>query len=234
MSQFCFFLLCILNQVLYLDGNAQDTIIIKKSFVIDYTKDREARKKAYEEMHITAFDECVDFTVWDKPKYKAANTAANADYLTPEEKKVYYYLNLMRLNPSLFADTYLHHLLNCTDYYPRSLIRDLRQLKKKPLLYPDRKLYESAKCHAIESGERGYHGHDRIHCPEDFTAECCEYGDDDAWRIVMNLLIDEGVSSLGHRYACMTDYDRLGVSIQPHKTSEFNAVLDFGYSSENR
>lgn len=94
--------------------------------------------------------------------------------------------------------------------------------------------HETAKCLAVESGESGSHGHKRIKCSEDYTAECIEYGDDDAWRIVMNLLIDEGVSSLGHRYACMTDYDRLGVSIQPHKTSEFNAVLDFGYSSGDR
>ena len=56
-----------------------------------------------------------DYPEWNEPAYLAANSAQNEDYLTDKEKKVYYYLNLVRMNPKLFADTYLAYLKNSTD-----------------------------------------------------------------------------------------------------------------------
>lgn len=199
------------------------------------THDELARQEAVEEISAAEEDTVVDFSVWDKPKYHAANAASEEDYLTSEEKKVFYYLNLMRMNPGLFAATYLHALKDSKDYYESTLIRELKRLSPKPILVPDRKLFESAKCHAVESGQNGSIGHERKRCAEHFVGECCHYGDADALEIVKNLLIDKGVESLGHRRICMMDFNRLGVSIQPHKTFKANAVLDFGYSSdENR
>jgi uncharacterized protein YkwD len=169
-----------------------------------------------------------DFSAsWKDPKYLEANSAFNEDYLTAEEKRIYYYLNLVRMNPKLFADTYLSHLRNSRDTYERSLYSELQKIKPLPVLKPNRKLYESAKCHATESGERGYVGHKRSKCTEYFMGECCQYGLSNALEIIISLLIDQDVSSLGHRRICLGNYTELGVSIQPHKSYGVNAVLDF-------
>jgi hypothetical protein len=45
----------------------------------------------------------------------------------------------------------------------------------------------------------------------------------------MALLVDEGVANLGHRLICFTTYNKIGVSIAPHKEYGNNAVLDFYY-----
>lgn len=169
----------------------------------------------------------VDFSPWDDPKYLAANSAKDEDYLAEEEKQVFYYLNLVRMNPKLFADTYLKHLKNSDDDYESSLYTELQALKPFPVLQPNRELYESARCHAIECGERGYIGHERFKCKEYFMGECCYYGETDALGIITALLIDQGIESLGHRRICLGDYTELGVSIQPHKTYDENCVLDF-------
>ena len=169
----------------------------------------------------------VYYPQWNVPEYDDANTAKNEDYITVEEKQVYYYLNLVRMNPKLFTDTYLKHLKNSKNYYESSLYKELRRLKPLPILKPNRKLFESAQCHAIESGERGYVGHNRFKCKEYFMGECCSYGESDALEIVTSLLIDQDVKSLGHRNICLGMYTELGVAIRPHKGYGENAVLDF-------
>jgi hypothetical protein len=169
----------------------------------------------------------VNFSVWNDPKYLAANSAKNEDYLTDAEKEVYYYLNLARMNPKLFADTFLKDMKNSPDEYESSLYAELQKLKPLPVLIPNRKLFESARCHAIESGERGLITHERFECEEFFMGECCYYGETGASGIVISLLVDERIESLGHRRICLDDYTQLGVSIQPHITYGENCVMDF-------
>ena len=169
----------------------------------------------------------VCYPQWNDSRYSAAHSAYNENYLTSTEKQVYYYLNLVRMNPKLFAETYLDNLKSSKDYYESSLYKELKHLKPLPLLKPNRELFESARCHAIESGERDYTGHNRKKCKPSFMGECCHYGVSSPLEIVTSLLIDKGVSSLGHRKICLGNYTELGVSIQPHKTFGENAVLDF-------
>ena len=158
----------------------------------------------------------------------SANTACNEEYLSDEEKRVYYFLNLARINPKHFADTYLSYLKPSRDHYESSLYSELQKLQPLPVLKPNRKLFESAKCHAVESGEKGYVGHERFKCTQYFMGECCQYGVSEALEIVIHLLIDQGIPSLGHRKICLSaGYTELGVSIQPHKTYGINTVLDF-------
>jgi uncharacterized protein YkwD len=164
---------------------------------------------------------------WSDPKYNVANSAKNEDYLSEVEKEVYYYLNLVRMNPKLFADTYLKDMKNSADNYKSSLYAELQKLKPLPVLMPDRKLYESARCHAMESGKRGFVGHKRFKCDEYYMGECIYYGETDALGIVTALLVDEGVESLGHRRIFLDNFTEMGVSIQPHKTFIKNCVLDF-------
>ena len=174
---------------------------------------------------------------WDKPEYRVCNTAAAVSYLTEAEKQIIYVLNLARMNPPLFTKTVIEKypsfvgrpdLVN-SDYYI-TLRAAMRNRKPLPLLQPDLRLYGSAQCHAVSSGERGYVGHNRMtrECKDAkyFFGECCQYGYDDPLKVVMALLIDEGVPSLGHRDILLSPYNKIGVSLQPHRSYRWNAVLD--------
>jgi len=116
-------------------------------------------------------------------------------------------------------------------YYYNSLVEDLKILKpNQSPLFPDSNLFLSAKCHAFESGKTGYVGHDRKKnsCKKDFYGECCYYGLEDAFVVVISLLIDENVHSLGHRKIMLSnEYTLIGVSLQPHINYGTNTVLDF-------
>lgn len=177
---------------------------------------------------------------WDDPKYLQCNTAANVKYMNEKEKELIYILNLLRSNPGLFANTVVQQYpkyigmedLQDVDEY-RSLLVTLGKLKPLPLLYPDSLCYASAQCHAYSSGQSSYVGHERkdkdCEIKEYFDGECCDYGHDTPLAILMSLLIDEDVPTLGHREICLNLYKKIAVSIQPHKSYETIAVLDFLY-----
>ncbi|HSC55136.1 MAG TPA: hypothetical protein VLC98_16000 [Phnomibacter sp.] len=178
-------------------------------------------------------------TAWNNAAYKKANTAAKANYLDAKEKQVIYILNLARMNPVLFANTVVpkfparigdDNLSKHRDYL--SLLATLKKTKPLPILYPDSLCWVSANCHAVSSGEASYEGHDRINiiCEEKshFSAECCHYGYSDALDVVVSLLIDEDVPSLGHReILLMQRLTKVGVAFAPHKEYGVNTVLDF-------
>ena len=177
---------------------------------------------------------------WNDAKYLACNTAANAGYMSKEEREVVYILNLLHANPRLFANTVAAkypaysrkpRLTNLPEFI--SLLDTLRTLDPKPFVGPDSLCFESAKCHAITSGIEGYVGHDRKteECKKKrrHNGECCQYGTKDPLSIVMSLLIDEKVPTLGHRFLFLSTFKGIGVSIQPHKTYGTNTVIDFSY-----
>ncbi|MBM3431798.1 MAG: CAP domain-containing protein [Bacteroidetes bacterium] len=175
---------------------------------------------------------------WNHARFSNCHTAAQTDYLTSKEKNVFYILNLARQHPRLFLTTVIEKYpeyigeenLRQSPYY-KSLVTYLKQKNPQPILYPDQTLYESARCHALTSGETSYVGHKRrtqaCKKVESFLGECCDYGYDDPLSIVMDLLIDEDIPDLGHRLIMFNPYTKLGVSIQPHKKYRWNAVLDF-------
>lgn len=168
---------------------------------------------------------------WHDSYYNKANTAKDADYLTPQEKEVYYYLNLARLNPGLYAETLLKEYAGVIDNdYEKSLYDKLKEMKPLKVIKPSKKHWESAKCHAIATGKKGIIGHKRIgDCDKYYSGECCSYGLARAKDIVADLLIDEGVPSLGHRKILLGRYQVMGVAIRPHKKYGTNAVIDLGY-----
>ena len=171
--------------------------------------------------------------MWNDAKYLKCNTATKARYLTPAEKEVIYVLNLVRMDPALFANTVLPKYPVTHSPYYESLLVKLRTIKPLGALASDSLCFVGAKCHAVNSGIEGYVGHERgtQECRDKwyFNGECCDYGHDKALDIVLSLLIDDGVPSLGHRNICLSKYVKLGVSIQPHKLYRYNAVLDFHY-----
>ena len=291
---------------------------------------------------------------WDNPVYRLANSAKDADYLTGEEKMIYYYLNMVRMNPDLFLQTFIkprlhvkyhgqievvvpvydtlrvenynqsltkeefynlpvHRIymnelpknvenryiekkimhknsrgqkfrfnINYTGlynylsqnrpelltlkniskfigtqsgkgliryklynknvtYYNRtykeetsnshyylSLFRKLAEMKPRGILKPDYQLFKTAECWAVEAGERGLKGHDRINCRKDYNAEACDYGNNNGFDVVLNLLVDKFVPSLGHRKILLGNFSEMGAAIRPHNSDlDYTAVLDF-------
>ncbi len=180
------------------------------------------------------------YSDWNNPIYDVANTALLTTYLSADEKEFIKLWNYCRLNPQLFLNTYLKNIVDKSPQnrtkYESSLIVDLQKQQPLPVIRPDKVLFNSAKCHAYNSGVVGHVGHNRksytANCPMVFRAECCSYGNLDPLGHLINLLVDEGVASLGHRVALLTNYQFAGVSIQPHKTYSTNIVIDMHYSSQ--
>ena len=160
--------------------------------------------------------------------------------MSEKERTVIYVLNLVRAYPALFAKTVVAQYpalsgkneLSKNSYY-LSLLTTLQALNALPLLTDNEKCYQSAYCHAVQSGKTGYVGHNRqtAECEKKkyFFGECCDYGNDNPVEIVVTLLIDKDIASLGHRKILLGKYTSAGVSIQAHKTYRFNTVLDFYY-----
>lgn len=96
--------------------------------------------------------------------------------------------------------------------YYKSLLDTMSRLKTMNLLYPDSLCFAGAQCHALNSGAEGYVGHNRSteECRKKwyYNGECCNYGHNNPLDIIMSLLIDEDVPSLGHRNICLGSYKR--------------------------
>lgn len=178
-----------------------------------------------------------------------ANSVKTEKLLNDKEKGLYYYLNLARNKPSLYAELYLHPSLKdymrkdiaidpfnidtstiwYYSYYVKSLYLEMKKMAPAGILTFNDKCRESAECHALSVGKKGLITHDRVDgCKSYFSGECCYYGSDDPENVITELLIDTGVVSLGHRHICLSSgYSSLGVAIRDHKTFRKNCVLDF-------
>ncbi len=178
---------------------------------------------------------------WNDIKYSSCNTAANVAYLSNDEKEIIYILNLIRTNPVLFSNTVLKKYpflsgkgyLASDEFYYQSLVNTLMKMQPLNMLTPDKACFESAKSHALTSGISGYVGHKRVNSSSEkkktYNGECCDYGNSEPLEIVLSLLIDEGIPSLGHRNIFLSSYAKVGVSIQPHAKYRTNTVFDFLY-----
>ncbi|MEI6142126.1 MAG: CAP domain-containing protein [Mariniphaga sp.] len=181
----------------------------------------------------------------------AANTAGSVSYMSDEEKKVVQYMNLARMDGDKFYQSFIPEFL---EYYNRafsdkiqpnnkyllSLKADLKKVKGLVVLQPFKNLYLSATFHARDMGKLGMTGHNssdgtscdkrirRFYPNASCWSENCSYGMGSAINIVCQLLIDDGISSLGHRTNILKSVQRLvGVSIAPHKGYNYNCVMDF-------
>ena len=178
---------------------------------------------------------------WDADLVRSLNTGAESEYLNEEEKKVILFMNMARKNGSLFAETFLlsyiqeKNLENSS--YIRSLRRDLNNTSGLDALLPEKDLTAVAQGHARKSGEKGTTGHNEFEKrfkpllgkPYVQVAENCSYGYEQAIDIVISLLIDEGIKSLGHRKNMLSkEFNSVGVAIRPHRKYRINCVIDFG------
>ncbi|RZM27200.1 MAG: CAP domain-containing protein [Pedobacter sp.] len=196
---------------------------------------------------------------WTQEELNRANTASNVTYLTEEEKKIVFYMNLARIDGPKFFNTYfqdyvdMHNLqmkkysnykdlkINRYDPYYRGLKEDLQNVKNLSLLYPDESLSYVSKQHGKDMNKHNVAGHnsydgrtmvDRIekYYPNRGMAENLAFGFSTGLANVSLLLLDQGVSDLGHRKNILNNtlgLNIVGVSIQPHPHYKYSATVDF-------
>jgi uncharacterized protein YkwD len=160
------------------------------------------------------------------------------------EEEVLKLLNSVRTNPENFIKTYLTPYLKdnnlTTNRYAKSLLSDLKKTKTMGALKMSAPLSDVAKLHAEDMGRSGSIGHtssdgtpfaERVRSKAKAggrIAENCDYGHETALDIVMALLIDDGIASLGHRKNILEPaYQWVGIAIAEHKTYRVNTVMDF-------
>lgn len=185
-------------------------------------------------------------------EYERANTAAHVAYLSQNEKEVIRQLNLARMDARRYCDYYVEQFVNYqntiyspkilpSNRYLKSLKADAIKVKNLPLLYPDERLGRSSAFHARDMGITGRTGHDSSngkpfekrllkYLGTDTLAygENCSYGFEEASYIVSDLLIDNGITSLGHRHNILDpEYHSVGVGIFTHTVYQYNCVMDF-------
>jgi uncharacterized protein YkwD len=120
-------------------------------------------------------------------------------------------------------------------------VRALASAQPVGPLAPRPGLSRAAADHARDQGPRGAVGHDgsdgsdpgaRIRRYETARpaawGENIGYGYGDARRIVISLLVDDGVANRGHRENIMNGrFDSIGVAVGPHKGYRSMCVMDF-------
>lgn len=172
-------------------------------------------------------------------KFKADSLKIEkCSFATRLEKDVYHYLNYARTRPYEFCEKFVIPQWDKSNKFENSLVATLQSMEPVDPVLPDYNGYQSAYCHARTSGLTGYVGHSRQKdpktgkvCEKQFWGECCSYGSygsDAGLAVILQLLIDEGVESLGHRKICLSSgYSLVGISLQYHKKYGYNCVLDF-------
>ena len=153
-------------------------------------------------------------------------------------------MNIARMNPLMFSDVYLKDYLKTNGSrtsFVKSLEETLGTMVAVKALVPAKDLFDESLRHATDMGTTGRKGHNSLqgrNIKQRFEVlqktyvsygENCDYGNSDALGIVFSLLIDEEVKNLGHRKNILNAaYNTVGVSLQPHKKTEWNCVMDFG------
>jgi uncharacterized protein YkwD len=189
---------------------------------------------------------------------QALDTARNAVYLDQVERDVVLELNKVRTNPAAYADSHLvtrrryyrakiyrrpGNIDLVTSEGVRAIdecIRVLKSVSSRNRLKPSRGLSRAADDHVRDTGPRGITGHvgtrgstlsNRVSRYGDWGAyigEAISYGNDEAREIVIQLLVDDGVPSRGHRKILLQEeFSRVGVAVGAHKTYGAMCVIDF-------
>ncbi len=182
------------------------------------------------------------FKSWQSKDLAKANSARTFKDISFQEKKVIFYINLARMNGTLFADTYLKDYREDVripkNKYYRSLVKTLKEQNSLPPLQPKEDLFKEAIKHAKEMGRTGKKGHRsanhksfeermrKLNQKYQRLKENNQYGFPDALSIVIDLLIDEDKESLIHRKTLLhKDLKYIGVGIRAHKKYQTNTSL---------
>lgn len=175
---------------------------------------------------------------WSKSQFDEANTARDISYLTKSEKETIMYINLCRLFPKEFLELEVNPYQIDEDYgdsvvkefkeFKRSLQSDLQTRTPCQSLKFERALFLDAKCYSREISKNDRNPHGRIDCKKNNYAECVSFGEETGKDIALQLLVDAGVASLGHREICLyKSFSKIGVSCNSHSEYKFCAVAEF-------
>lgn len=169
------------------------------------------------------------------------------EYSYAQSDDVLKIMNEVRTHPQEFLQTRLlpfvkEHEME-SNPYARSLIEELKVAKSINPLQLSPVLTKLARGHALDMGEKGKVGHTssngmtfenrvRKKIKTGMIAENCDYGNTEPLDIVMSLLIDDGIASLGHRKNILhPQLSFVGIAIEKHKTYRMNCVMDFASSN---
>jgi hypothetical protein len=180
-----------------------------------------------------------DTSVWNK-----LNRHAYFKKLSMEEKEVFYYTNLVRLRPKFFVDSVLQKFVQL---YPNMKGGNFNSLQKELLAYvpvsrlmlPDSAMMRLSRGHAKDMGKTGQYGHsgsngesfeERMARGKYYSClgENINVGAYTAGEAVIHLLIDKGVSNLGHRKNILSkEYNFMGVGVDSYQGKTSITVQDF-------
>lgn len=164
--------------------------------------------------------------VWSKSELDSAKTADTCAALNGVEKDAVMYFNLARMYPKKFARIEIPGYYGTKKYgdyikgspYIVTLTEMLDTIAPLPALTPIDSMISNARCFAVEMGDAGYTGHERVNCKKEKKyAECSSFGMDTGKDIVMQMLIDHNIESLGHRKNCLNpSYTKIGLALHSH------------------
>jgi len=171
----------------------------------------------------------------------AADTVKDATYLTALEKDIVRELNLVRTNPKAYAEQFIKPCVLYPSADVKECYTDMIKTKAMGLLSPSLGMTEAARYHVRDQSVTGAVGHsssdgktfdkrlDLFGKWSGAIAENISYGEDTAQGIVIQLLVDSGVSSKGHRRNILNpNYLLIGVATGPHAEYGVMCVQDFG------
>lgn len=126
-------------------------------------------------------------------------------------------------------------------------IASLKKTKPAGLLKVSKGLSRAAKDHTIDQGKTGKTGHDGSDGSDPFkrmnrygkwtatAGENISYGEENAREIVLQLLIDDGVPSRGHRNNIMNPtFGIVGIACGNHKEYKWMATMDLAGGYEEK
>lgn len=175
---------------------------------------------------------------WTAAEVAVADLARGEPAWTDEEKNALLHVNLARLYPSKYWNIEVEPWDPEEDYL-RDDARELASLKRTLVsmapvaaLSPSSTLRAEAECLAKLQARTGAIGHERgprcPRAPQGMWAENCSYGYSGGRDIIISLLIDENVPSLGHRENCLDPVlKRCGIFQGDHARYGRMAVMDF-------
>lgn len=191
------------------------------------------------------FAQGIDLSVWDNAVLESASVHDSIKWLSLEEKKAIFYINLVRMNPKLFKSSilkpYLDSIEKKENKWTKSMENELSKLKPLPPMLLRKDLTECAVKHAVSMGKVGKMGHNspdggnlqkrlkHLKSAYSIFAENCHYGCEEGLEAVIDLLIDENVVGEGHRKNILhKNLKYVGVAIRPHIKTRYNCVMVFG------
>lgn len=157
-----------------------------------------------------------------------------------DHQKVLDLMNYVRTNPKDFAEQvatpYIEENELSSSRYARSLVKTLNRIRPMDSLTESESLNAIAQKFATKAGKLGWTDHrtynSRFSEVEDefgLTAENLDFGSTDELEIIMDLLIDEDIPSLGHRKNILdTELTHVGFGKAKHKSWGWIYVQNFG------